>query len=340
MKSSPGAVDLASNPDYLLFDLIKPDHLRFVKVEEETYRNSAFLDNRITPVPTDVYRIPFSAISHHVEKRIQPITLVVAHTSFCGSTLLARCTQSPVLLMLREPAVLGALANLFRYGDSNEKSLNDKMNVCWNLLGKKYNAHQTVGIKLSNYCHNLLAPLSRSWPDMYFVFLYGGLDDFLISMLKHRVEAEKKLGVFLSAYLQDAEIDTELRHHILNLPLLKKAAWVWSLQVSLFCRTAQSGIKHFRFLPAAKFFSSPLETVEALCSWCNIAYETKSQTSWVEHCLAHDAKSISDVPGRDIRSSRSNIKERYATQIAETLSWAEKEGLMSAQDCLDTMPRL
>jgi len=139
----PGLAAFGQDPDLFLFDIQAGPSMLFAHRDENTFRTSAFLDGRIQPRPTRFSRLepdqlePLAGVLQHTPD------LLIAHTSFCASTLLARCLQHNELLCLREPRVLSTLANAYRQvGDTAQM---DALSVLvFKLLAKRYRPGQRV----------------------------------------------------------------------------------------------------------------------------------------------------------------------------------------------------
>ncbi|MEE8118306.1 MAG: hypothetical protein V3T39_01980, partial [Gammaproteobacteria bacterium] len=99
----------ADDPSLLLYTVdVIPDKANFLPVSEETYRNSMFLDNRVTikdpqwivaPLWKTIERINPSLPARHCN--------FIFHIGHCGSTMCTRLLEGfPDQLALREPLPL------------------------------------------------------------------------------------------------------------------------------------------------------------------------------------------------------------------------------------------
>ncbi|GAB4189830.1 MAG: hypothetical protein Tsb002_17220 [Wenzhouxiangellaceae bacterium] len=328
---------LIDDPRYLLFDLRTGPELLFAQVTEETYRQSAFLDHRISPRPDQFFRLPLAQALAEQDQLPPPPALYIAHTSFCCSTLLARCAQSDALLCLREPRVLGVLANEYRRG-LNEVQVDRLAEGVFRLLGKSWSAEQQVLIKATNFTNNLLHPWQRLWPRRKTLLMWGSLRDFLISMCKHGDEAARHLDPFLRAFLIDAGVAENQQHQYLQLPLLRRAVWVWVLQIRLFERVLQSQAD-VRTLSASDFLQQPQAVIARLYRWLGLAPATVPSEAVVNAVLGHDAKIGKTAAVGDVSGGRQRIEEQFQRDIADALQWAADQGLpgqpsFAAQSCL------
>lgn len=320
----PEAAVLAADPRYLLFDIRSaPDaglDLLFAEVSEATYYQSAFLDHRIQPRPEQFYRLSFNAAQALIGASAQPLPLYIAHTSFCCSTLLARCLQGTDVLALREPRVLGVLANHYR---QRQTTPSDKLAITvFHLLAKKFTDGQRVIIKGTNFTNNLLNPLLGWHPQQPVLLMWGSLEDFLISMCKHRAEAGENLLPFLRAFLIDAGYPPAAHEPWMDLTVLQQAVWVWSLQMRYFeqlLRTHPS----LRTLSARDFLRQPVASCAAVYQMLDLAVDEAALQQQVAICMGRDAKGA-EASTEDYDGARSAIKMRNREAIESALVWARQ----------------
>ncbi len=320
---NPSLALLASDPDYLLFDLLPGGKLRFVAVSTETYRCSTFLDERLEPQPS----ASFTCLSDHLyslaaDNRFPD--LLIAHTSFCGSTLLAKCLQSESLLVLREPKALGTLAAALRVGDYDMQRKNKAVAITARLLGKRYTADQCVALKLSNFTNNLLPEFLELLRTPKIVLMYGGLKDFLVSMLNHKVEAERHLDLFLAAFQHDHKINDRTKARTRSYSMLEKAVWVWYLQMEYFMDLWNRYRPAIYAVSRESFLSIPAKIVQRSCRLIDLKEDAAAVQSRVEAVMNVSAKNPNAL-GIQVIAEREKIADEQCDLICRTLDWASGE---------------
>lgn len=107
----------------------------------------------------------------------------VFHTSFCGSTLLARALDLPgVSAALKEPDVLINLA--YRLIRSDDRANAQRLELALRLLERPLAPGETVLVKPTNFANRLVEPMLALRPNSRAVLLYSDVDTFLRSLLK------------------------------------------------------------------------------------------------------------------------------------------------------------
>jgi hypothetical protein len=321
----PALNDLLIDTDYLLFDLRKGPSFLFAEVNNDTYEASAFLDHRITPRPDCFYSLPVNEVMGALDQLALPPALYIAHTSFCCSTLLARCIQAPNLLSLREPRVLGVLANEYRRG-LTAGDVDPMAAMVFRLLGKRSNEQQQVVIKGTNFTNNLITAWQRLWPERELLLMWGTLEDFLVSMCKHRDEAGKNLWPFLRAFLTDAGIPAYRHPEWEQLGILQQAVWVWVLQIRLFNQVIER-YDTVRTLQAKRFLAAPVAVTRRIQEWIGAEVDEDERAVRVAQVMKRDSKKNSALALKT-ESQRQGIKDQYSDDIKKTLAWAEERQML------------
>jgi hypothetical protein len=333
-QQNPGARTLVQSPDYFLFDVYAGGRLLFVPVSRRTYLESPFLDHRMTPRPESVFHCPFREIAP-LTSDLDPPETVIAHTSFCASTLFARCIEIPQLMVLREPRILNTLANDFRNLPHQKVIDNGFLHATWRLLGKRYETRQRVVVKFTNFTNNLLRPIQTEWPATRILIMWGELEAFLISMLKHEHEAGQQLWMFLKAFLMDQGVDLSVINKRLQLPLMKQAIWTWSLQIQDLCRLAEKHPENVRSLSADQFLADPIDATRAFHRWLGFDATADEVKAHVSEVMGQDSKTGKSMDSRSIRRTRRQLQKDQAGRIEELIAWAENQGLVADTESLD-----
>jgi hypothetical protein len=148
----------------------------FVRTDRASLAAEPFLDHRWrTPDAVDA---ALSLADLKAAAGEAPQIDFIWHTSFCASTLLARCLDTPgACLALKEPQVLVSLAGMKRSGRLD----GDLAKAAFGLLGRRFDPDERILIKPSNGANTLIgeaAALTRGRA----LLLYSDCESFVLSM--------------------------------------------------------------------------------------------------------------------------------------------------------------
>src|SRR5690242_9723828 len=116
--SATETVEAVTRPDVFL-ESVDMDERRlcFSKIDIPAFRQANFMDKRLETLPSSGLQIGIDAALgsiHNAADRDRKVNFIL-HTSFCCSTLLAKCLDiDGVSITLREPGILMQLANYKR----------------------------------------------------------------------------------------------------------------------------------------------------------------------------------------------------------------------------------
>lgn len=185
---------LFSTPDLLPWQLDIPQaRLLLANVDEESYRASVFLDQRLNRdgklkavwVPVDQVLSDFAASTQPPRE-----ACFVFHIGHCGSTLLSNLlTHGKSLLPVREPLCFRALADARRQLGQRQSFLtgtrwSDIHGLVLHLLSRSYSPGQRALIKPSSICSPLVEPALRTHPRHRAILLYTDIDTYLAGVLR------------------------------------------------------------------------------------------------------------------------------------------------------------
>lgn len=314
-------VDLTGNPDYLLFDIKHPGQLVYACIQKTTYLESPFLDERITPRPTELITTPTDQLAPLLDQKPPP-DIVIAHTSFCCSTLLSKLLIRNGSFVMSEPRVLTQLSNQWRQQNHDDNTRAGRLDTVVKLLGKKYPEFHSWGLKLSNFSNNLLDTLIALYPNTLLLLMWGDIDDFLISMLKHQQEAEKILPIYMQAFAIDyAEVLKRLDISA-GLSLLQMAGLVWWLQINQFSELVkQHNIQTFK---GTDLLADPILVLRSLSAQLPMK---NIEAQAVVDTIKKPVKKTTDLSGKALKTERESIAETYASEIEKVKSWLEDNQL-------------
>ena len=311
------------HPDYLLSTL-DAEHCRFAEISEPTYRQSAFLDHRMQPMPDQAVRLPTQALLKAPDHpRIRPAELIIAHSSFCASTLLSRMLDAEDVLVLREPQVLGQLANLRRTDNGSQRLVEAAI---WQLY-KRYHAQQKLVIKLSNYANNLLPDMLRLGTQSRLLIMLGSLEEFLVSMHLHAEEAARSVPRFLQAMQLDLPDTTTFSNGCGELDLFQQTSMLWHLQLRQFNALLGQYDANIRVLLTEQFMAAPDQTITAIDQWIEADRDNAQRERVIAAMMGIDAKSRGGEASAARSNTRRALRESLRSQIDATRQWAIEHGL-------------
>jgi hypothetical protein len=327
--------DLCRNPAWHLYDLdMQRGELHFLEVTADTFRVSAFLDNRIAYTGERLHGFPIETVAAALRSQgMTPAhTGFLFHSSFCCSSLLARSLQAEGrTLVLREPWVLRRMGDLQRdlaaRGQAWYPQGPQLLDMVLQLLGKTWVSDERLVIKPTHVANNLAADMLKLRPQANGLLLYSDLESFLISNLKKNDETKAKTGAMLKLFVSDTDYSRRVPEVALDsLDFLQSVAVIWHAQMLSFREllTSEAGPR-LRCLESAVLLKHPVEAVSAAAGLIGTpltageAAEMVSGPAWNTH--AKDPFSSYDSTRRDAENQ--GIARRHADPVRATLRWAE-----------------
>lgn len=162
----------------------------FVKTSESHLRAMPFHDGRVPlGVSEQIHTLKLDrALDWLAQHPLQTRARVIAHTSFCGSTLLTRLLDAqPGVFCFREPQVLIDLANLKAANHDlcrNPVRWQTLVQFTVRQLGKHFADVTHSVVKPSNWANNLLSDLPDDAASTRAVIVTSSLTDFLLANLR------------------------------------------------------------------------------------------------------------------------------------------------------------
>lgn len=201
-------------------------------VNEETYRSSVFMDERLN-APKEPNRIvPLWTLDKDRPQQM-PAPVYLFHVGHCGSTLLSRVLQMVTRwLPLREPVPLRSISQLVREkGDPLETVSPDDcdhiLDLSLSIYSRVFPHNPRALIKPTSSCCNLIEAVLGQNPESKAVFLYLNLDSFLATLLRSDLRRQETVN-FASSRLADLHAllnDTSVRLWQLNAGSMTALSW-------------------------------------------------------------------------------------------------------------------
>lgn len=234
--SAPTAHDCIADPAWLPFDIdIRAPRIQWIHCDEALIRASSFLDARM-PGEGRAMALTDAGPAQSALTPTQPIAWLW-HTSFCGSTFVARALHlSPLSIALREPMILRRLADERDAGHSVDTWLAPVSA----LLGRPWHSGGRVVVKPTHAALNLAPDLMALSPESVGVVLTSSLEEFLLSHFRKTHDTLAKIPVLAARALRAGTMAARLPAPALNPPdWMAAAALQWVAQQHLVNRLAE-----------------------------------------------------------------------------------------------------
>ncbi|HEX8062109.1 MAG TPA: hypothetical protein VF535_02735 [Allosphingosinicella sp.] len=297
--------DLFESPDHYL-QAFEGDSAIFVPMDRAAYHRSIFLDHRISPAANRSMRLPLAALT--AAGRPPGRTGWIFHVAHCGSTLLARALDDPDLnLVLREPLALRQLA----FARDRER-----LALVAATLSKRYRADLPTVVKANVPVNFLLPDLVALDPEAPAIFLYSGLGDYLLAILRsenHRGWLQR-VTVQLGAYLGDLS----------DLSDAERCAALWLAQMRAF-EAAIRLMPNARALDSEIFFQAPGPVLRAAAAHLGVPMSDSAIDAVVAGPLFATYSKNPELPfDNEARlERRAELEGPLAPEIASAQRWIE-----------------
>ncbi|PKG85916.1 hypothetical protein CXF85_03850 [Colwellia sp. 75C3] len=341
---------LISSPDFLVYDLETPSmKLLFKEVTELTYSDSTFLDERIIHASGNNYISEIMPLFNALQKNDVPRAspCFIFHTSFCCSTLLARCFDFlPDVFVAKEPWILRRLADLKRRNNMTNE-LNDKdwkilSYTIYHLLRKSY-GEQRIVIKPTNLANNIVDELMSQSINSRAVMIYSSLNDFLISNIKKTSETQSKMPLLAKIFTRDTGGHPNLTlEEIEKLPLLQACIVIWYSQFKLIEQQwSKQYLQRCLFINAEEFLARPQDAISNLCKFFNYGDLPSDQRNRLDSIMGKHSKSSSSYTAKEKKQEDQELARKNKHEINEALQWSKMYfDVSQIEDYLAKVPRV
>lgn len=312
----------------------KQNRTRFLVTSETELANTPFADIRFVHESGEEVLVNTQELQRYSRRHAateRPVHFVFHH-AFVGSTLLARClNQSDAFFALKEPWILRRIADLKRRcrNASERRRWQQQSKLFLRLLCKRYSSGETLVIKPTNVANNLIADICRWLPNSRVLYLYSGLEGFLISNLKKTDETKNRMPSLMNAFLDDSDIRRRCRPitDFRKLNFLQVCATVWlACLYSLAVQHKKIRGDRVRLLDVDSFLSSPEVTLTLVSRFFGqppSAQQLNQMTSL--SVLGVHAKVDDGAAYSAAQRSREYVQVFYAYReaIEQTVYWTE-----------------
>lgn len=211
-----------------------------------------------------------TSLTAAIDQAIQGQINFIFHTSFCGSTLLARALEIPgTATSLKEPAVLINLAN--RIIDNDNRANGARLELVLRLLERPFSEGESVISKQSNFANRLVEPILRARAESRAILLYSDLTTYLISLLKRgmwgRILGRKWFAQLVNWSKLKLDLDSD---EILKLTDMQIAALAWLMQIHHFDAMAKQFGERIMVLETSQMLGAPATTMHYVSNFFDL----------------------------------------------------------------------
>lgn len=291
-----------------------------LELDHETVARESFIDVRMSVDWGAAARVPINEIL--AAKLQSPPCAWLWHTSFCGSTLLARMLHlAPHATCLREPLALRRLS------DAREAGLNTRpaLMAVIALLSRPWHPDGRVLVKPTHAALNIAVDIMAASPPSRALVLTSSLEDFVISHLKKTPQTLEQVPVLASRALSAGGLRARLPRPALEPPdILAASALQWAAQRDLVVNLVRaSGEDRIRIVDFEELQRRPAEVAVAAQRWLGLGLPEAALRWQADDLTNRHAKVPSRLYGAaERRAEKRMLADIYRHEIARTLAWA------------------
>lgn len=339
------SVDFFDRPDQFVQSINwKKQIASIVEMSRSDYEQAAFLDYRIfDQAGKEAAHLPLQDLRNLYEANKKPVSkrCYIFHTTFCGSTLLARGLNNPgTCLAYKEPFPLHEFSFMARDKRRVPPGLKLRQALAFVLatLDRTYSSGEVPLIKPSDSV-NILAPnILRMGEHTSALLLYSSFESFAVSALQHKIRRD-----FVRSHINRSHRDLQL----LDYPHVAKDEYTDAEAVGLFWYTMMA--LHYHMLKddsfnvcalnSASMYADPESVLAKVSTFFGLTYpEGYFEREVREGAFASDSKNTSLSYDREAAKIRKEQrKAKWATEIAAARRFFES--LCAIQDVPEELPR-
>jgi hypothetical protein len=255
--------------------------VRFVRMSQEHYRNSIFLDLRTQHSGTQLdIRLDDLLLAAAGENPAKPVHYIF-HISFCCSTLLARYFELlPSCFVLKEPRLLAqmALSNLVgrRAGDAFDLTVK--------LLTRTYEPAQMAVIKPNDWCNPLAWKLLAHNSKATITFLMTPLWQYLLAILKTEERRDWVKNRIRTAVQEAGGYKPLEQVHVDELSVAQAAAYLWLAHRFIYRQLVSNGTRsRVLVLNSEQLLQEPESALTAVMKTCGLSLQKEELQRLISH---------------------------------------------------------
>lgn len=302
--------------------------VHFLTVTESLIEASAFVDSRLSVDFSAAEIVPLDTLPVLPP---QPPPVWLWHTSFCGSTLLAKMLHvAPYSVALREPLLLRRWSDACRAGQQTQSF--QRALLPW--LCRPWAPHGKVLIKPTHAALNIALDLMAVYPASRGIVLLSSLEDFLVSHLKKTVETLEKIPLLADRALRASHFIERLPEAALAPPdALCGAALQWAAQREVIAEWLRRDASRMRILHWEQVRADFLAAADSAARWLQLGIPHDLLQSHVRACGSVHAKAPTRAYGADVQQQEANwLRGQFSEHLVAAMHWAERMLLPAMQD--------
>lgn len=297
------------------------DRVQWLRCDEALIQASVFLDPRMPAEGRPQALTPLAPLAA-LPAPVQPPAWLW-HTSFCGSTLLARLLHlTPHSVALREPLVLRRLGDAADAGHDVSPWLRPIVD----LLARPWHPDGRVLVKPTHAALNIARPLMAVHPEAKAIVLTSGLEDFVVSHLKKTPETLANVPVLAARALRAGTLAARLPEGALEPPsVLAAAALQWAAQRDLVAALREHCGARVRVLDWARVGADIEEAAAAATAFLHLPLPDGALRAQARQLAASHSKASSRPYDVRVREREHQLlRTTYAKEVADAMRWAER----------------
>ncbi|NCT71823.1 MAG: hypothetical protein GXC75_12850 [Xanthomonadaceae bacterium] len=314
-----------SDATWFPFDVdLTGNRMQWLRCDEALIQASVFLDPRMPAEGRPQALTPLAPVADLPRSPNAPAWLW--HTSFCGSTLLARLLHlAPYSVALREPLVLR------RLGDAADAGLDVALwlRPITDLLARPWHPDGHVIVKPTHAVLNIARPAMAAHPESRGIVLTSGLEDFVVSHLKKTSDTLANVPVLAARALRAGTLAQRLSPEALNPPsVLAAAALQWAAQRDVVAALREEVGERVRLLDWTIIRHDMEEAAVATSTFLQLPLPDEALRTQTRRLAATHSKASTrpyDIRVRD--QEHRLLRTTYAQEVSQALHWAERHVL-------------
>lgn len=310
------------------------DLVHTLTLDVETVERSVFLDTRI-----DADLGAASAIARGAMAAVAPPArgAILLHTSFCGSTLLAKALHDrECCIALREPLVFRRLADAHHQGVPVDAALGDLAHR----VAQPWPNGATALLKPTHVALPLASRLLEALPQAPVLALTSSLEDFLLSNLRKPAETQARTAELVARQALGNPLDLRSLALPRDPDFLDIVAWQWSLQRQWLADLQRRFPGRLKTLDAESLYARPEQTLVASASWLGHALDASRAAVRLKPLLGVHAKAphlAYDAATRQAHNAL--VRDACGPALRAALDrWAVDVAPAMTADALDGLP--